>query len=133
MYPTRGGGQGTMMRMHDRDGDGFISGAEHGSFATDAFMRMDSDADGRLTREEFMAVHMGPGPRSGGEQSRMLDMRDRVDARKSQRFAEMDSDGDGAVSRDQFLENAASNFAAQDINKDGKVSMPEFREWHRRR
>ena len=117
-----------MMSMQDTDGDGFISKDEHAAWAANVFKTMDTNNDGRLTRSEYMAVHMGPGP-SGSPRSRMGQMRASADARKAERFAKMDTDKDGVASRDQFLASGQADFAAMDTNGDGKVSTAEFRAW----
>lgn len=126
-----GHGPGTMMSVRDTDGDGFIGKAEHTAWVADVFKTMDSNGDGRLSRDEYMVAHMGPGPHGAGSQSRMAEMRARAGARKAEQFASMDGDKDGQVTRDQFLANADGNFAGMDSNKDGKVSTAEFRNWHR--
>lgn len=125
-----GRGPGMMLSMQDTDGDGYISKDEHAAWAANVFKTMDSNNDGRLTRSEYMAVHMGPGPQAGSSQSRMSQMRASADARKAEHFAKMDTDKDGVVSRDQFLANGQADFAAMDTNGDGKVSMAEFRAGH---
>ena len=125
-----GRGPGMMLSMQDTDGDGFISKDEHAAWAAKVFKTMDSNNDDRLTRSEYMAVHMGPGPQAGSSQGRMSQMRASADARKAEHFAKMDTDKDGVVSRDQFLANGQADFAAMDTNGDGKVSMAEFRAGH---
>lgn len=128
-----GRGPGMMLSMQDTDGDGFISEDEHAAWVASVFKTMDTNKDGRLTRSEYMAVHMGPGPHAGSsksQMSQMSQMRASADARKAERFARMDTDKDGDVSREQFLTNGQADFAAMDTNGDGKVSMAEFRAWH---
>jgi hypothetical protein len=132
--PGMGWGRGPdmMMSAHDADKDGFISAAEHQKWAGDVFAAMDANSDAQLSREEYLAVHMGPGPGPGGNPERMAVMRHQADARKSEEFSKMDSDNDGFVTQAQFLARAESNFSAQDANKDGKISANEFRSWHRK-
>ena len=123
--PGMGWGHGPgMMSMQDTDGDGFISKDEHAAWAASVFETMDVNNDGRLTRSEYMAVHMCPGQQAGSSQS---PMRASADALKAERFARMDTDNNGVVFRDQFLADGQANFAAMDTNGDGKVSMAELR------
>jgi hypothetical protein len=121
-----------MFSALDFDKDGFISVTEHRKWAGEVFAKMDANKDMLLSREESLAVHMGPGPGPGQNQERMAAMRQKADARKAEEFSKMDSDKNGLVTHEQFLDHADSNFAAQDANKDGKVSANEFRNWHHR-
>ena len=56
------GNPGFMGRMAtiDNDGDGMISDDEAAAQVEAVFLAMDSDDDGELTEEEYMAVRMGP-------------------------------------------------------------------------
>lgn len=73
-----------MVEMQDADHDGFISFGEHVAWSATVFRTMDSNNDGRLTREEYMAVHMGPAFASSGSKSRMTGMRQHAQTRKAE-------------------------------------------------
>lgn len=126
-----GGGQGMMMgqgmmgRMAtiDDNNDGFISDDEAAAQVESVFALMDSDDDGELTTEEYMAVRMGFGPGWGRNEARQKQMQDR----KKARFGEMDTDKNGTVSKAEFIAGGKARFMAADSDKDGKVTPWEFR------
>ena len=126
-----GGGQGMMMgqgmmgRMAAIDGnhDGVISDDEAAAQVENVYTLMDSDDDGALTEEEYMAVRMGFGPGQGRNEARQKAMQER----KKARFGEMDADKDGKVSKAEFIAGGKARFMAADTDKDGKVTPWEFR------
>ena len=85
------GNPGFMGRMAtiDNDGDGMISDDEAAAQVEAVFLAMDSDDDGELTEEEYMAVRMGSG--EGRNPTRKAQMQER----KKARFTEMDTDKNG--------------------------------------
>lgn len=127
-----GRGPGGMFSALDSDKDGFISVTEHRKWAGEVFAKMDANKDMQLSRNEYLAVHLGRGPGPGQNQERMAAMRQQADARKAEEFSKMDSDRNGLVTHEQFLDHADGNFAAQDANNDSKLSANEYRNWHHR-
>jgi len=119
-WNMRGPGRGRFM-MIDVNDDGVISAEEAASAADEVFTAMDSDDDGSLTKEEYMAVRMGP--QHGFNPDRQAAMQ----ARKEARFGEMDSDSDGKVTKAEFLDAAKAHHASADADKDGKVTPWEHR------
>ncbi len=75
---------------------------------------MDTDRDGAISREEFMAAH----------------------ARAEQAFDKLDTNGDGAISRDEFLAGGrggpgrAERFRVLDSNSDGRITREELEARH---
>jgi hypothetical protein len=117
MHPP---GRGRHM-MIDANDDGVISAEEAASAADEVFTAMDADDDGSLTKEEYMAVRMGP--QRGFNPERQAAMQERKDAR----FSEMDADSDGKVSKGEFLDAAQAHHARADTDGDGNVTPWEFR------
>lgn len=126
-----GMGAGRMIAMRDLDKDGFVTRAEHRSWAAQVFAAMDANGDRKLSRVEYMSVRMGARGYRQGMGWRHAEMQKRMQARKLARFAAMDPDGDGIVTRARFMAQADRNFAALDANRDGKVGIGEFQGWYR--
>ncbi len=105
----------------DANEDGVVSGEEAASHADMTFTAMDTDDDGRMTLEEFMAVRLGP--QFGINESREAAMQ----ARKQARFDPMDADKDGTVSKAEFMAASKAHFDAADADGDGKVTPWEMR------
>ncbi|MGH8617161.1 MAG: EF-hand domain-containing protein [Burkholderiales bacterium] len=101
-------------RQADRDGDGALSKQEARLHAPDVlrkFDRMDTDRDGKVSREEFERAY----------QTRAR--------RELDRFRMLDTDHDGFLSRQEFAKEAPqgqSAFSALDRNKDGRISQEEY-------
>lgn len=105
----------------DENGDGRISKAEAAANAEAVFAAMDADSNGRLTRDEYMAVRMGA--QQGWNKARQAERQ----AQKEARFAPMDTDHDGTVSAAEFAAGAAARFTAADRDHDGFLVPAEFR------
>ena len=92
---------------------------------TDKFFdQMDTNRDGKVTREEMRAFH----------EKRKLEHQRKFDAR----FDAADTNRDGALSPDEArtIKAIARHFAEIDANHDGKVTREEVKAWmqaHRRR
>lgn len=122
-----GGGHGYMMQRMtaiDANSDGAISDDEAAAQVESVFLAMDTDEDGELTLEEFMAVRMGPGEGRNAERQKAMQ------ERKKARFTEMDTDKSGKVSKAEFIAAGKARFQAADTDKDGKVTPWEFRAQH---
>ncbi|SKA23885.1 EF-hand domain-containing protein [Consotaella salsifontis] len=115
----RGGGRLTAI---DTNRDGAITAEEAATAADEVFATMDADDDGSLTKDEYMAVRMGPG--NGWNTARQAARQ----TLKQDRFAVIDADHDGRVSRAEFIEGARAHFSAADTDGDGQVTPWEFRQ-----
>ena len=119
-----GGGRGMMQRFEalDENGDGQISASEAAEWRDTVFVTMDSDDDGKLTREEYMEVQLGQGADSDQRGPRYAERQ----AEKDAQYTVMDADKDGFVTKEQFMSNGQIQFSSADADKDGVVTMPEF-------
>ncbi|MCD2171666.1 EF-hand domain-containing protein [Rhizobium sp. C4] len=105
----------TPFKTMDTDGNGRLSLAEVDAWAEGVFGAMDSNSDGKLTLEEYMAVRMGPGASGTGNAKRQAQMQ----TSKAGRFKTMDTDHDGMVSHDEFIAAAHARFNAAGGQKGG--------------
>jgi hypothetical protein len=113
-------GRGRSMMM-DANDDGIVSAEEAASAADEVFTAMDADDDGALTKDEYMAVRMGP--QLGYNSERQAAMQ----KAKEDRFDAMDTDANGSVSKEEFLNAAQAHHAGADADGDGKVTPWEHR------
>lgn len=98
-----------MMADMDTDHDGAVSREEFLAAhqrADQSFDRLDSNHDGVLSRDEFMA---------GGGQWR------------AERFRVLDSNKDGRITREELEARRNARFDALDSDHDGKLSPQELR------
>ncbi len=105
----------------DENADGAISQAENTAQAGQVFDAMDVDSNGKVTREEYMALRLGT--QRGWNKARQ----DSRQASKAGRYAAMDANDDGTLDRTEFVAGAAARFRAADRNRDAKLTPAEFR------
>ncbi len=112
-------GHGDRIAQLDKDKDGAISRAEAAGhpMLSKGFDAIDSNKDGKLSKEELQAQHQA--------------MREKHRERADARFKAADKDGDGALSQQEAdaaaREQAARMFERLDANKDGKLTQEEMR------
>jgi len=86
--------------------------------------QLDKNGDGRISRDEFIAVVAGPpdGPKTQGlppyELRRQLALR---------KFQEIDTNKDGFLDRVELTAHAVEQFIQMDINKDHYLTEDEFK------
>jgi Ca2+-binding EF-hand superfamily protein len=111
----RGHSKTEFLRKYDTDLDGKVSRAEYEAVRSDQFTDIDSDGDGTLTEQEYVAEYTA---RLDQELEAM---------RKSQieqakvRFGVMDSDKSARMTAEEFARTGAATFDALDTDKDGVV------------
>jgi Ca2+-binding EF-hand superfamily protein len=114
--PARPANSG-MMR-YDTNKDGFVDRDEWKAGQEARFLQLDTDKDGKLTKQELFA------------QSRTTS--DRALEQQEAFFRRLDTDRDGFVSKAEFMAQADKNFARCDLNHDGKINTDECRQALRR-
>jgi Ca2+-binding EF-hand superfamily protein len=92
----------------DTDGDGRVTREEAASHRAAMFGRADTNGDGAVSEAEFIEVG-----------------RKRVEARQKKHFARLDKDGDGAVTPDEFGGRHDHFFDRMDADGDGVVTLDE--------
>lgn len=101
----------------DADGSGEITSADLATLADNRFGEFDTNGDGSVSEEEFVAVHAA-----------------RAEERAARMFARLDADGDGALSRDVLEMRGGGERRAErmierfDTDNSGGVSAEEFEE-----
>ncbi|HJS33230.1 MAG TPA: hypothetical protein VJ924_14645, partial [Alphaproteobacteria bacterium] len=113
-------GRGMRMTAVDLNYDGFVSADEAAAWHEQVFLVFDVDEDDALSRDEYLAQHMGRAPGQGPRAA------ERGKARV-ETFDGMDMDRDGKVPLEEFLAWHAERFKSADKDGDGKVSVWEFR------
>lgn len=122
---TGGGmGRGMMERFQtlDSDSNGQVTPQEAGDWREAVFLAMDADEDGKLTKEEYMAVQMGRGADPAQRGPRYAEHQ----AEKAARFTQMDDNSDGFVTKEQFLADGKARFVVADLDKSGTLTQQEF-------
>ena len=115
---------GGLMR-YDTNGDGFVDRAEWTAGQEARFKTLDTDRDGRLSRDELFART----PSAAGNV-----LPNEAQLRRQDRFFKLiDADGDGFVSKAEFMAQAERNFARCDLDHDGRITTAECRQALRRR
>ena len=111
------GGEPMSFETLDVDGSGEITAEDLAALADNRFDGFDTNGDGSVSQDEFVAAHVA-----------------RAEERAAEMFARLDADGDGALSRD-VLESrrggerrGARMIERFDTDGSGGVSAEEFEE-----
>lgn len=121
----KGGRAPSGLMRYDTNKDGVVDRAEWKAGQEARFKRLDTNGDGKLTRDELFA-------RTPAVGNSVLPT-DRQAQRQSSYFQLLDTDKDGVVSFAEFMVQADRNFARCDINKDGRIDTAECRQALQRR
>ena len=98
-----------LWKQYDLHGDGKITREEFMAVRAVCFARYDTHATGMLTRAEVKRFF--PPPQA-----------DRIDAT----FSRLDLDGDGLISREEFDRESARLFQQADTNRIGVIAGPNL-------
>jgi EF-hand domain pair len=108
------------LMRYDTNKDGFVDRAEWKAGQEARFRQLDTDRDGKLSRDELFART----PTTGGN---VLPGEAQL-RRQDSYFALLDGNKDGFVSREEFLAQATRNFERCDLDKDGRITTAECRQ-----
>ena len=106
-----------MFERMDTNGDGKITRDELPAQAPPMLERMDSDGDGAITREELSNFQPGGGRGQGGRGQPMNSER---------MFEQFDANGDGKITEDELPEDAPPLLQRFDRDGDGAVTREEL-------
>ena len=113
------------LMRYDTNNDGFVDRAEWDAGQEARFKQLDTDEDGKLSRDELFART----PASNGSVLPSEAQQRRQDGY----FKLLDTDKDGFVSKEEFMFRAGKNFERCDLDKDGRTNTVECRQALRRR
>lgn len=109
----------TRFKALDRNGDEYIDRSEYDHSGARAFVHLDRNKDGRITKEDAE-----PGVNETPRRRSIIGMP------TSHTLAGMleiyDDDGDDVMTREQYDAQRAKVFAATDTNQDGKLDRQEY-------
>lgn len=109
-----------------------ISTASAG-FANEAFQRLDTDKDGVVTQTEFFAATEKDFVARDADKNGTITLQE-FTAVEARGLTALDADKNGSLSLEEFtsktkpegMDAAKANFAKQDLNKDGVISVDEW-------
>jgi len=100
----------------DSDSDGRVTAAEHARGARAMFVAMDRNGDGRVTADEMTAAQAQVG--SGTPESRALSSADKIRV--------IDRNRDKVLTLREHVAGAREMFARMDGNRDGRLDEAEY-------
>lgn len=142
------GGGGKFMEFFDANQDHVVTMSELDQASKDRFAKMDADANGVVTQEEFQAYvgerrvqwreqRFGEVDGNADNQISKEEYLAYKQKRAEQRYLEMDADNDGIVTKEEFLgrergfrggkhgHRGGRFFARLDANEDGQLTLDE--------
>lgn len=117
----------------DSDGDGVISRDEFLAQHQSRFAKVDADGDGIISEEEKATVEEA---RQAKREERRAKLRERREKAREKTLAEFDANGDGQLDASEREAVALNRFDRMDKNGDGVLSedeLPKRRHGHYRK
>ena len=112
----------------DLDRKGFVTLQDAERFASAQFDRLDTDRDGVVDHDEFVAAVKRAldraSPTRKAQVQRSLDRRETL-------FKTLDQHGDGKLTKDEYLAGTREHFAEIDAKKSGMITADDLRQAHR--
>jgi len=135
MGPGMGPGMGQGMGPMQGPMAGPMHGGMHGHggwMKGQGFAQVDTDKDGKISKEEMAAQFDRLDANKDGQLSRD-ELRSAWAGRRHHHGPRVDTDGNGQISRDEAkaAPRLSQNFDAIDANKDGSLSRDELHAWRR--
>jgi len=94
----------------DSDEDGFITKAEYMDFIDERFVKMDTNRDGTITKDDLYGSRF---------YTFLPELAEAV-------FRDSDTDMDGLITEDEMIKAEEVRFDKMDLNGDGQLSRDEF-------
>jgi Ca2+-binding EF-hand superfamily protein len=110
----------TEFKAMDSNGDGKVSREEHAAGARSMFEKMDADRDGKVTAAEMEAAHRAI---AGGDAAK-----DELSA--AEKIKAVDQDGDGVLTAAEHAQASRAMFDTMDANHDGALTPQEMAAGH---
>ena len=107
----------------DTNHDGQLSMDEFVAGHAKKFDKMDKNGDGKVTSAEMQAAKEAKAQEHGGEPANAEGM-------TADKMSKLDTNGDGAISKQEFEAGARDRFRAMDTDHDGHLTKSELEAGH---
>ena len=112
----------------DTERKGFVTLQDAEHYAAAQFDRLDTNHDGLVDHDEFMASARRSLERARA--ARQAQVQSSLDRRETL-FKTLDQRGDGKLTKDEYLAGTRQHFAEIDVKKSGMITTEDLRAAHR--